>query len=106
MSDYLSGEAADSFETDEDLPEPALVDYGPVEAWSLRANLPAGYIPRGRVGYYKNHRLVACIAEKDLHSSSDRDRPRLRCLDCGREGDDPADLSRFEAPCRSPRTVE
>lgn len=104
--DYLSGEAAESFEDDEGLsPEPTDTDspaYPPRSAWTVEEALPSGYLVVERLGYYKGHRLVTCLRSRDLDPDTNRDRPRLRCLDCGREADDPTALAPFHSPCSHP----
>lgn len=103
MNDYLSGEAAESFDDDEGLSEaasePSSPAYAPVAAWAVDEHLPPSYFAQETIGLYKTHRLVTCLSARDLDPDTDRSRPRLRCLDCGEEADDPTDLSPFHDPC-------
>lgn len=102
MSHYLSGEAADSFDREETDTETSSPAYRPPAEWDVSEDLPTDYLPADRVGYYKSHRLVTCLHSRDLDPDTDRDRPRLRCLDCGEETDDPLDLTPFAEACPSP----
>lgn len=104
MSDYLSGEAADSFddhgrERSDTHTKTASPAYTPPAEWAVDDHLPAAYLSNAVVGYYKDHRLITCLHSRDLDPDTDRDRPRLRCLDCETETDDPTDLAAFRSPC-------